>query len=194
MTINQQIIYSDKNYKILDAEHEFIIHPAALGLLPATKASLQCTFSSEFYIDNYCLLLNKLNWHEDITGDEKLYEPNELKAAYHGTIMIGDELVTEYYMKGDKPVCFSYQNVLELVFEDGMLVTTIDQSKAMLRIRKNIELGLRSLNKSRDLRCIRRFMNSSFIGDYKMFVHSGLRYKYLKNMKNHYKHVPVMYQ
>lgn len=193
MNIDQQIIYADKNYSILDAEQEFLIHPAALGLLPISKASLQDSFSSSFYLDGYCLMLDKMIWNEEITGNEKQFEPSDIKVLYSGTVLIGADVVKEYHLKGDVLACFSYQHVMELVFDHGMLITTVDQSKAMLRIRKNIELKLRNLNKNRDLRCIKRFINSSYVGDYKPFLLSGMRYKYLKDMKNGYNNITVIY-
>lgn len=193
MNIDQHIIYSDNNYRILDTEQEFMLHPAALGLLPVSKTSLQSSFSISYYIDNYCLMLDKIIWNEEITGNEKKLEQEDIKLSYSGVILIGANPVKEYYLKGDKLACFSYQNVMELVFEKGMLITTIDQSKAMLRIRKNIELKLRSLNKGRDVICIRHFIWSSLVGDYKPFLFSGQRYKYLQEMRNDYSNVPVIY-
>lgn len=186
MSIKQQMNYMGECYEILHAEQEFIIHPAAFGLLPISKTSLQCSYISDFHIDKYQLMLDKITLTQEESGEVKLYEPIEGKLLYHGTILIATNLFKEYYLKGGKLACFSYQKVLELVFENGMLITTVDQSKAMLRIRKNIELGLRSLNKKRDLRCILRFMNSSFVGNYKPFIISGIRLKYLKDMSKEY--------
>jgi hypothetical protein len=117
---------------------------------------------------------------------DKHYEFEQCAVSYNGTLLIGTDLIKEYSLKGNKTACFSYQNVKELVFEDGVLITTVDQNKAMLRIRKNLELGLRNLTASRDLRCIRRFMNSAFVGDYKPFKLPVNRFKYLQDMKNVY--------
>jgi hypothetical protein len=190
MNIEQKIIYSDRIYQVLNAEGEYMIHPAAFGLLPLSKASLLRSFSSEFMIENFHLKLNKIVLkNEDKAEDVEGYQSNELygcRVFYSGTILIGENMVREYYSKGGKLACFSYQNVYELVFEDGILVTTVDQSKAMQRIRKNLELGLRTLNHGRDYRCIMHFINASLVGDYKSFKLPGSRYKYLKNMRNNY--------
>ncbi len=192
MKLEQQIIYADKIYKIFHTEQEFIIHPAALGILPMSKAALQYSFSSMFHLEGYKLILDKITVTNDTAnkqssdGIEKHYEMNNLAVSYNGTILIGANPVKEYFIVNGKTECFSYQNVFELVFEDGILITTVDQSKAMLRIRKNIELGLRNLNNSKDKKCIVRFMNASFVGDYRISLFFHSRMKYLKDMKNKY--------
>jgi hypothetical protein len=193
--MEQQLLYLNKNFKILSAEQEYIIHPAVFDLVPLTAASLQCSFISNFQLKNYRLTLDKLllGTVESLSLAEIKSEVIERKAivqdfsvCYTGTILIGADLVKEYYYKGNLAF-FSYQNVYELVFEDGVLITTVDQSKAMLRIRKNIELGFRSLYNNRDNRCIKRFMNSSLVGDYKMFKFNKSRLSYVKEMKKNYR-------
>lgn len=195
MKIDQQLLYSNQLYKILNAEHEFIIHPSALDILPLTQIALSTPFISSFSIMDYQLKLDKLMIGSSETlniignkvlGSELYYEFNRLSVIYSGSILIAKDLIKEHHLCPEEPACFSYLKVLELVFEDGVLITTIDQSKAMQRIRKNLELGLRNLNNNRDLRCIRRFINSSIIGDYKGFRRNGTRMKYIKNMKNKY--------
>lgn len=186
MDIKQQINYMGKQYEIIKAEQNFIIHPAAFGLLPAVKASLKSPFSSEFHIENYRLMLDNIALTRDGAEEEIHFQPEECKVSYSGAFLIAANPIREYYLKDGKLACYSYQNVLELVFEDGMLITTVDQSKAMLRIRKNIDMGFRSLNVKRDLKCINRFMNSSLVGDYESIKFTLNRFKYLKDMCKNY--------
>ncbi len=195
MILEQKMIYQNMEFAILAAEQEFIIHPIALGYLSYSSASLQCPFSSRFTIKDYRLHLLSLElgsneatnlggvWIEDYN---QRHSYDAFPIVYTGAILVGMTPIKEYYMKGDTPSFFSYQRVIELVFENGVLITTVDQSKAMLRIRKNIELGLRSLNKKRDKNCIQRFMNSTFVGDYKPFRFQYNRMNYIKNMKSKY--------
>lgn len=193
MNLEQELIYLDKNYKILAMEQEFIVHPAAFGLIPLTKASLQGSFSGTLHIENYHLFLDALTIHnaEPVFGlktdtGNTTYEFENCLVPYNGAILIGANPGKEYYIKENKPSFFTYQNVIELVFEDGNLITTIDQCKAMLRIRKNLELGLRSLSVNRDVRCIKRFMNSAFVGDYNSIKLPNSRMKHLQDMKKEY--------
>ncbi len=195
MNLEQKIEYHNMEFNILAAEQEFIVHPIALGYLPYSSASLQCPFSSKFSIRDYRLFLDKIDvgtnesmnlggaWIEDYIQRHSF---EELSVSYNGAILIGTSPVKDYHGKEDEPSYFSYQKVIELVFDNGVLITTVDQSKAMLRIRKNIELGLRSLSKKRDKNCINRFMSAIFVGDYKPFRFQYNRMNYIKDMKKDY--------
>ncbi|MDF2908332.1 MAG: hypothetical protein K0R34_3653 [Herbinix sp.] len=195
MNITQIMNYKNMEYTILAAEQECIIHPIALGYLPYSSASLQCSFSSHFIIKDYQLLLSRLDivtneamnlggMHMEGYARKNSFE--EFPVSYNGSILIGANIVKEYYLRGSSPSYFSYQKLIELVFENGILITTVDQSRAMLRIRKNLELGLRSLDNNRDKRCINRFMNSVLVGDYKPFLLQYNLMKYIKDMKQDY--------
>ena len=202
MNIQQQLLYLDKSYTIISAEHEFVIHPIAFDILPLTLSSAECSFASSFQVINNCLLLKSLSIFKDETTSftaepadmiEEPYIFHDKPISYSGTILIGDVpikeyIMKEYIMKESRTTIFSYKSVYELIFEDGNLITTIDHSKAMLRIRKNIELGLRSLTNKWDVRCIFHFMKSTFIGDYRTFSSAKKRLKYLKEMKSSYQY------
>ncbi len=189
MCSEQQIIYRDKLYHILNTEQEFIVHPSVFGMLPLNKTALLEPFNYQLHIEEYKLLLDKL----ELVNVEQLsacsYEEEKDSVGtlvpFTGTILIGAGLTKEYYIK-DKLACFSYQKVYELVFDKGMQITTVDQSKAMQKIRKNIDAGLRNLENKRDIRCIKRFLNSSFVGDYKSYFFRGKLLKHLKNMREDY--------
>jgi hypothetical protein len=185
MVSDQKILYKDKVYQIIAIEQEYIIHPAALNILPLNKSTAAYDFSAEFYLDGYNLFLEKLKLFNTDVGNRQ-YVLNMCRMSYNGSILIGADIIKEYNIKNSYPACFSYQNVKELIFDDGVLVTTIDHNKEMLRIRKNLELGLRSLNNNRDLRCINHFLGSAFVGDYKPFRLSIIRLKYIKEMKSLY--------
>jgi len=187
----QKIIYKDKEYKIIAAEQEFIIHPAALGILPLAKASMTCNFSAEYYLDGYKLYLDRIKLLDD--ASEKEYVLNNCRLYYNGSILIAADMVNEFYVRGNNPACFSYQNVKELIFNDGILVTGIDQNRAMYRIRKNLELGLRRLSNNKDIKCINRFLDSTFVGDYRPFRLAFSRHRYIKRMKSYYDKVKSVY-
>lgn len=203
MNAEQQFLYLGTDYKIISAEQEFIFHPAVLEQAPITAEALKRTFSCKFYIENYRLMLNCVTLYEGgISSDnQELQTSNpidqkleglenndihDLKLAYHGTVLIGAEITKDFKWDGNQTACFSYKNVYELIFEDGILITTIDHSKDMLRIRKNIELGYRSITSKHDIRLIKHFLNSSFVGDYKPFSRTWKRLKYLRKMKTNY--------
>lgn len=92
------------------------------------------------------------------------YEDINLPLKFTGAIVIGNELIHDY--DNGKLLCYNYKHVCELIFLNGKLVTTINHNRAMRRIRKNLDMGLRSLGKKRDRKCINKFIKTSFVGNY----------------------------
>jgi len=105
-------------------------------------------------------LLSSENGVETVEYDEIM-----VPVKFTGAVIVGGTFLKSYGAEEEIP-CYSYKTVRELIFQEGKVVTSIDHSKAMLRIRKNLDLGLRDLNKKRDVNCIRHFLKSSFVGDY----------------------------
>lgn len=182
MNIRDTIIISDLSYEILYSEHE-IFQPEFFHISPTWSDDKEFAYISQFYLDNYQLYLNNLiissdRGYPEINGispepysleqgrDAVQYNDIMEAVEYTGSMIIATQLVKKYTDNSDVP-CFSYKFVKELVFREGKLITTIDHSKAMIRIRKNLDLGLRSLDKKRDIKCIQRFVMSSFAGNYK---------------------------
>jgi hypothetical protein len=192
MNLEQQLLLHDKNYIIFSIEQENIIHPAALGIVQLNADTTGLAFACSFEIVNYHIILKSLTLYNSgnrgipATITEALgvtYEFMDKTVAYSGAILIVDNPVKDFFAKGYNSMCFAYRNVYELIFEDGNLITTIDHGRAMTRIRKNIELGLRSMTNKRDVRCITHFMNTTFMGNYKPFSSSKKRLRYLEEME-----------
>ena len=99
---------------------------------------------------------------------------------YSGGVLIVKGILEPYEEYED---IFSYETVLELIFKDGCLITTVDHSKAGLRIRKNLEKGLRSLSKAKDRHCIRAFMKKTLICDYRQSRLAYSKRKLRRNIK-----------
>lgn len=189
MELQQKIIFQNKEYFILSAEQEFMIHPISLQLLPLTMEHVNIPFSSAYSIQKYQLYLDCIHLEEPSeiaegwTGDKII---KNIPLYYSGAILIGYDPVKDYPYSGMNRPCFSYKYVYELVFNQGLLETSIEHSRSMLRIRKNLELGLRNLNIKRDVRCIRRFIDSIFIGDYIGFSSDNKRLNYIRKLQEYY--------
>jgi len=97
---------------------------------------------------------------------------------YSGGILIVKKPLEEYAEYEDM---FSYETVQELIFKDGILITTVDHSKAMLRIRRNVERKLRSLSSARDRHCILKFMHKTVICDYRQSRVAYVKKKLARN-------------
>lgn len=110
---------------------------------------------------------------------------DNMPVYFRGGIVIGKGLENTFHFEENYP-CYCYETVIELIFNEGKLITTIDHSKAMDRIRKNIEKGLRNLDNEIDLASINKFLRKSFVkkypGNFK-FNRWWLFYKKNKKMK-----------
>lgn len=194
LNINDTLIFEDKFYQLLGEEQ--VIYTPDLFRISATwekdKESLYISTyeisEHQLYLKNMTIssdrgfpVINEVNpqsVYNDKGYDTVLYENILEKLSYTGGILIGSDYIKNYNTRYDLPY-FLYGKLYELIFEDGKLITTIDHSKAMLRIRKNLDLGLRNLEKERDRKCIKHFLKTSFVGDY---MNPGKKKK--KKLKN----------
>jgi len=113
--------------------------------------------------------------------DRKLLKEDGCHVRYTGGIVIGKMEASgqEYFRKEDflnkedvseeesiYPYCFQYEQVLELILENGYVTALIDHSNAMRKVEKNLEYGLRSLKKRRDVFVIQKFLKKAFVRKY----------------------------
>lgn len=143
MKFNYEFCYKGDRYTILHYENDTLL-------------------TSEFYNSFEDLILFEIEDYHLI-----YHSQNDLKIGltYSGGIIIARDFVESYGNFEEYP-CYCYKRVFELIFEDGRLVTSIDHSKAMTRIRKNIEKGLRDIRSKKDYKCIQRFIKESFVKNY----------------------------
>lgn len=182
MVAKDTIISENIPFLILKCEKKEMFDPNHLGISPIWSDDMNFRYSSIYEIKEYQLYLKNLILTSDrvypiIGGVEpKLlssengvetveYDEIMVPVKFTGAVIIGGTFLKSYGAEDEIP-CYSYKTVRELIFQEGKVVTTIDHSKAMLRIRKNLDLGLRDLNKKRDVNCIRYFLKTSFVGDY----------------------------
>ncbi|MDF2951067.1 MAG: hypothetical protein K0S18_650 [Anaerocolumna sp.] len=195
-------IYLNNNmYDILLYENNYIFHPDYFGVTSTWLNDPNFRYQSSFELKDYQLLLKNFivssdkeypeingimpvpNYSEE-NNNTVIYNNLMEPMKYTGGIIIGNSIINEYGFQKSIP-CFSYKNVSELIFRDGRLITTVDHSRDMLRIRKNIDLGFRSLYKKQDVKCIERFVKASFIGEY-CYTDKFKMVKTIKSLKNTY--------
>lgn len=168
--------YRGERYSLVLSEERQIYKPDAAGV---------GNYYGEYTVDGYDLVIKRLclclngkavpeiegsKPTEQFTEDGKEYAgyQNLMESvAYTGGIVIARDFVYGFGLNEEEYPCFCYRDVVEFLFQDGKLVTTVDHSKAMVRIRKNLKLGLRDLKKGKDARCIRIFLKKSLIGRYR---------------------------
>ncbi len=181
------IIINKERYEILASEHLYIFHPEYFGISPTWANDSNFQYKCLFELKDHQLYLKSFQVTSDrgypVINDVKpeiVSSNQELETVqyinvnepieYSGAIMFANSLVKDYriqyHLDMNNPLCFSYKFVGELIFEEGRLITSVNHNKAMRRIRRNIDLGLRSLDKKQDVKCIIKFIKVSFIGDY----------------------------
>ncbi len=105
--------------------------------------------------------VTKMDWFREVNAP----------LSYTGGIIIAKDIVDIKNVDViDKEKPYSYNKVLELIFENGVLVTCVDHSKTMVKIRKNIETGLRSIDNSKDMRVMSRFIYQSYLHNYQKHI------------------------
>lgn len=187
-----------------------MFHPQVFGIHPIWKESSPFDFRMEIVLDNYKISLHRMWVKADcampvINGispqyfaeglkEGVIYDKLDIPILYTGAILLAHTKLNDYGIRPEAEEglpCFCYKSVYEYIFENGILITTIDHSRSMLRIRKNIDFGYRDWNKKRDQRCIERFMKTSFVGDYKK-VSKKKTDEYLCEMRKLYKDSPCI--
>lgn len=181
MDARNSLIMNGKYYKILHCEYEDIVLPEDYNISPIWKNDINFRHYATYELLDFQLYLHEFTVTSDreypmingVTPDvfysEKIistaeYQNLALGLDFSGAIIIAADLVKDYGHETLK--CFNYKQVKELIFFNGKLVTTINHNKAMHRIRKNLDTGLRVLEKKRDEKCIRKFIKASFVGNY----------------------------
>jgi hypothetical protein len=187
MERKDEILFRDELYHVILIEKEEIFSPSTFGLTPIWKDSSFFDCNCSYEVNEYHLILRQLEvcvdngyrsvlqtepvFSKQIEGrDYMMYSPLQHNLDYTGAMIIVKDVVDEKYIVDSIVPCYAYRKVLELVFSDGILVTTIDHSRAMKRVRLNLDYGFRDITNRRDIKCIRKFICESFVGDYSRFV------------------------
>lgn len=198
------IIINKERYEILASEHLYIFHPEYFGISPTWANDSNFQYKCIFELKDHQLYLKSFQVTSDrgypvinnvkpeiVSSNQELETVQYINVneplEYSGAIMFANSLVKDYriqyHLDMYNPLCFSYKFVGELIFEEGKLITSVNHNKAMRRIRRNIDLGLRSLDKKQDVKCIINFIKVSFIGDYQPQEKKKKRYR-KENIKN----------
>lgn len=197
MLFTEEILFKGDRYCVIHREVDNLI----MDVIDEHKSiwkSYIGTVHALYSIDEYQLMLDDVIFasrlmkeneqflnHEPIvneeTGEKQFYDLH-YPIHYSGGIVIAKDPIKGYCddVILDHP-CYYYRTVYELIFKDGSLTTSIDHSKSMHRIRKNIDTGLRTESSGKDLRCIRKFVKECFCRSYEMNRrHRSVKRKFYK--------------
>lgn len=180
MLFAEEIVFKDETYKVLLEEKDCLI----MKLINENRSlwrSYRGKAEGKYIIKDFQLVLTDLYFQEKLLNkDEQLLEQSPIideftgNCAFHdldtnvpytGGVVIVKDFYEDFDYEKEFP-CYCYKTVYELIFEEGLLVTAIDHSKAMVRIRMNINKGLRNVDKKKDQRCINKFIKDTLYKRY----------------------------
>lgn len=95
----------------------------------------------------------------------KVYKNVNLRISYTGRIVVGSEFLNQYYIHMGYQRAWAYKTVLELVFEEGILLNTIEHSEKAEKMREQIQFN-KNFRKDLD-KNIPQFVEDSFSLDLK---------------------------
>lgn len=175
-------IYKNDEYKIVALSKSMNFNPQNYGIIPEEWISTACYrgYWCTYCIEDKILYLKNLSviCKDDIYpsfrgvhaskleevgfSDYYVYKNVNMPMQYTGRIVLGKDFLREYYIHMGYQRAWSYETLLEMVFENGVLLDVIDHSNEMKEIRKKIDGDF--LQK---LRLGDRFVEESFSLDLK---------------------------
>ena len=70
----------------------------------------------------------------------RVYENVHLLIPYTGKVLLGKDFLRDYYIHMGYQRPFAYKTLMEFIFEDGILLDTVDHSKTAEKLRESINL------------------------------------------------------
>lgn len=158
--IGDQYKYSNGEYTFVAQSAPIPFHPSEFGIIPmaactACWSGFWCVYNitedgiflEDLYVNSgneqYPAINGILPECQD--GNETFtymghhrYAGLNIKIPYTGKILVGGDFVHGYYRHMGHQRPWAYKKLLELVFENGKLIQTTDQSKIASSIRKKI--------------------------------------------------------
>lgn len=153
--ISDKFRYKDDIYSIVAMSSAISFSPTAYGIKP----DFVCTacwrgYWCEYVITKESVILDNLyiNSHDgkypaingveahdaDLMGHHA-YEGLNLKIPHSGKILIGKDFIQKYYIHMGYQRAWSYQTLVELVFENGILTEENDYSELAAEIRSKCD-------------------------------------------------------
>ncbi|KSV60076.1 hypothetical protein [Acetivibrio ethanolgignens] len=172
----EMFFYHEQSFSVMMIEKGELFCPWELGLLSQKQNKEELFIRGSYQIEDFVLYLEGFEAYskqkELIIKKEDLHIP----LSYNGSVLLVRELLERYAEY--KPL-YGYKKLMELIFDHGKLITAIDHSRAMYRIRRNLEAGLRDMANPKDARCILSFIDDLFVGKYK----ESIRTRYFQAIK-----------
>lgn len=172
--------YKQRQYNIVAISNPLEFSPQQYGITPeANCTACWAGYWCEYEISDKGIILesfyvnSKDDYYPEINGVLPLgkdkdfecmghhyYKGVNIKMPYTGKIVVGKDFMNEYYIHMGYQRAWSYKELKELVFKDGVLIEVVDHSAVAAELRKQIKEDPEFWNKLHDN--IPMFIDSSF--------------------------------
>lgn len=183
--IGDKYTFNGENYTIVAMSESVRFNPRQFGIMPASActacwAGYWCCYNvtedglflNDLYINSFDntyppindvlpLVDERSGEYVDYMGHH-VYKDLNLKVKYTGKILLGGNFISRYYIHMGFQRAWAYEELKELVFEDGTLVEVNDQSHIAAEIREKL-----NGNKDFPSHSVKDFVDDSFSLDYK---------------------------
>lgn len=158
--VGDKFTFRGSNYSIVAISTPIRFDPANFGITPMSiVTSCWAGYWCEYDISEKGIVLKNLyiNAKDDnypaINGveamkDKKgkfeymghhLYKDVQIPMKYTGKILVGKDFLREYYIHMGYQRAWAYQTLVEFIFEDGILLDTIDHSQMAEKLREEMK-------------------------------------------------------
>ena len=149
--------YNNKECRLVARDSSNLFNPKAFGMEPHAMSTACwrgyfCEYAiidDELFLEKLCLfnadgkypLLNGIKAVKPKFKYAGYYEYRNINMpiSYTGKMLVGNEFIREYYIHMGLQKPWAYQELLELVFEDGILLECNDYSYIAKKIRQLID-------------------------------------------------------
>lgn len=181
--ISDKYFYNGKGYSIVALSNDIGFKPEDYGLEPHTS-STACWrgYWCEYSIEKECIMLKNLFLHNkdgnypEFEGKTVIpecghfghhkYEDVNLLLPYTGKVLLGNGFIQDYYIHMGFQRSWAYEELIELVFEDGVLTEYYDYSDIAKKQREYIDKNVDDPSHPEGKDII-GFVTDSFSLDYK---------------------------
>lgn len=182
--IGDSYCFAGHDYTIIAMSKEINFAPTVYGLIPqAICTACWKGYWCDYSIENDKIFLKNLhisckdNYYPDFNGikvisnkenfmEHHLYKNINLPILYTGQIVVGSGFLNQYYIHMGYQRAWAYKTVLEFVFEEGILLDTINHSEKAEKMREQIQFD-KNFKKNLD-KNISQFIDDSFSLDLKI--------------------------
>lgn len=158
--IGDKFTFRGSDYSIVAISTPIQFNPVNFGIIPmsigtACWAGYWCEYDisekgiilKNLYInakdDNYPAI-NGVEAMGDEEGEFKymghhLYKDVQIPMKYTGKILVGKDFLREYYIHMGYQRAWAYQTLMEFIFEEGVLLDTVDHSQMAEKLREEMK-------------------------------------------------------